>query len=242
MRITRIHTPQTLVPGSTLALEEGPSHHLARVLRATVGDAVSLFDGRGAECLATISAVEKRQVHVRVGEPVAGAPESPLWVELGVAVSRGEKMDWVMQKVTELGVSAIVPLITARCEVRLSGERWEKKTDHWRAVTIGACEQSGRRRLPEVSAPRLLSGWLGTLAADRRLMLHPGGCSSAPGPAPRHLALLTGPEGGFSEEDVVQAQAAGFECCTLGPRILRAETAPVAALAAAQLWWGDWRA
>ncbi|GAB3283073.1 16S rRNA (uracil(1498)-N(3))-methyltransferase [Parahaliea aestuarii] len=239
MRIPRIYTGQDLGEGLSLALESGPAAHVARVLRMGEGDALVLFNGDGSDYPATITRSDKRSVEVTLGAPAPTATESPLAVELGIGISRGDRMDWVLQKATELGVSAVVPLFTERCEVKLKGERAEKKVQHWRQVVISACEQCGRSRLPRLDAPRSLDEWLTDCTAERRFVLHhragPAGASATPD----SVALTVGPEGGLSEAEISACESAGFEPLTLGPRVLRTETAPLAALAILQARWGD---
>ena len=239
MRNTRIFTPQALRGDADFELEPAPSRHLARALRLGVGDTLTLFDGRGGEYPATITAVARNHVAVRTGSCADGLPESPLRVHLGIALSRGERMDWVMQKSTELGVGAITPLYTARTEVRLDAAREEKKHTHWRQVIASACEQCGRCALPELHTPTRLADWLPSTEADLKLLLHPRGSSDFDTGPPRRIALLAGPEGGLSDEEVEAAVAAGFHSLRLGPRVLRTETAPLAALAVLQARWGD---
>ena len=166
--------------------------------------------------------------------------ESSLTLTLGLAISRGDRMDYAIQKSTELGVTAVVPLLTERTEVRLKGERQAKKLRHWRQIAISACEQCGRNRLPTIHDIQPLSGWLGTVPDGSRLLLHPRaqyGIGDVEAPAA--AVLLVGPEGGFSDREVDAATAAGFRPFALGPRVLRTETAPVAALAILQYCWGD---
>ena len=240
MRIPRIFTGQALAPDQVLDLEPGPGQHVARVLRMKPGDPLVLFDGSGGEFSATLQALEKKRVTVVLGERRGREAESPLWIHLGIAVSRGERMDWVMQKATELGASAITPLLTERTEVRLAGERSDKKLRHWRQVTISACEQCGRNRLPLLNQPQPVGEWLQDTQADYRLVLHHRAPSSPlPAGAPASLALLVGPEGGLSAVEIDRAEAAGYKSLALGPRVLRTETAPLAALAILQARWGD---
>lgn len=241
MRIPRIYTAKELSSDFTLLLDPEPSHHLTRVLRMDAGDTLVLFNGQGGEYRAEITAVEKKQVQVRTGEYCEADRESPLDIQLGVAVSRGDRMDWIMQKSTELGVSAITPLFTERTGVKLAGARAEKKVLHWRQVVVSACEQCGRNKLPAVHNPQALDNWLVTVKAEKKLLLHH---RAADNPAmnddiPDSLALLIGPEGGLSEEEIERAEQAGFSSLHLGPRILRTETAPLAALAILQARWGD---
>ncbi len=240
MRVPRIFTEQTLALGSELALEPGPSQHLARVLRMGPGDELRLFDGSACEYQARIIAADKRQVVVAVLESGPGLAESPLRLHLGIGISRGERMDWVVQKATELGVAAISPLYTERTEVRLRGEREARKQQHWRQVAVSACEQCGRSVLPVVHEPTALDQWLRAGGGERRFVLHHRATTAPRGTElPTSVKLLVGPEGGLSEAEIAAAEAAGFESLTLGPRVLRTETAPLAALAVLQARWGD---
>ncbi|MDO8860204.1 16S rRNA (uracil(1498)-N(3))-methyltransferase [Haliea sp. E1-2-M8] len=240
MRIPRIFTGQALAAGEELALESGPSQHLARVLRMGQGEELFLFDGSGVEYRARIVAADKRQVTVALLEAVPGLTESPLRIHLGIGISRGERMDWVVQKATELGVAGISPLYTERTEVRLRGEREERKRQHWRQVMVSACEQCGRSVTPAVHEPVALAQWLDHADGERRYVLHHR-ATAAPGAAdfPASVSLLVGPEGGLSEAEIAAAEAAGFASLALGPRVLRTETAPLAALAILQARWGD---
>lgn len=241
MRVPRIFTEQALATGGELALEPGPSQHLARVLRLGQGDELCLFDGSGAEYRARIVAAHKRQVTVALLGSAPGLVESPLRIHLGISISRGERMDWVVQKATELGVAAISPLYTERTEVRLRGAREERKWQHWRQVIVSACEQCGRSVIPAVQEPVPLAQWLQHAGGERRFVLHHRATGSAPEAPelPASISLLVGPEGGLSEAEIVAAEAAGFEPLALGPRVLRTETAPLAALAILQARWGD---
>jgi 16S rRNA (uracil1498-N3)-methyltransferase len=240
MRIPRIYTGQELRANAEIVLETGPSLHLSRALRMKVGDALVLFNGRGGQYPATISAIDRKAVVVASAEQEALECESPLHLQLGIAVSRGERMDWVVQKATELGVSCIAPLVSERTEVKLGAERGEKKLRHWQQIATSACEQCGRNRLPQILAPQSLAGWLQDVQADLRLVLHHTAVTRDPGPAPpRSVALLVGPEGGLSEEEIRAAEGAGFASLQLGPRVLRTETAPLAAIAILQARWGD---
>lgn len=240
MRIPRIYTGQELQANAEIVLETGPSLHLSRALRMKVGDALVLFNGRGGQYPATISAIDRKAVVVASAEQEALECESPLHLQLGIAVSRGERMDWVVQKATELGVSCIAPLVSERTEVKLGAERGEKKLRHWQQIATSACEQCGRNRLPQILAPQSLAGWLQDVQADLRLVLHHTAVTRDPGPAPpRSVALLVGPEGGLSEEEIRAAEEAGFASLQLGPRVLRTETAPLAAIAILQARWGD---
>lgn len=237
MRLSRFFIDAPLALGS-LALPETAAHYIGRVLRLTSGSAVQLFDGSGQEYLGELVEVGKKQVRVELRRQFAGLPESPLQIHLGQGLSRGERMDWAIQKATELGVAQITPLISERCEVRLNDERADKRLAHWRQIAISACEQCGRSVVPTIHPPQLLGDWL-PVEAELKLVLHPVAAPLASHAQPRTLAFLIGPEGGLSEHEVEQAQQAGFQAARLGPRVLRTETAPVVALSVAQQLWGD---
>lgn len=242
MRIPRVFTDQALASGDLADLEEGPSRHLARVLRMQPGRELVLFNGTGGEFSARIHSLDKKTVTVEVGPYEPENRESPLNLELAIGLSRGERMDWVLQKATELGVSRISPLFTERTEVKLSGERLEKKLMHWRQILISACEQCQRNRLPVLNPPGTLDSWLEQNDCHLRLVLHHRDSQSLPETQiPESLALLVGPEGGLSEEEIDRARAVGCRPLTLGPRVLRTETAPVAAISLVQYLWGDFR-
>lgn len=242
MRIPRVFTDQALAPGELVDLEEGPSRHLGKVLRMQPGRELVLFNGAGGEFSARIHSLDKKSVTAEVGTYEPDDRESPLNLELAIGLSRGERMDWVLQKATELGVSRISPLFTERTEVKLSGERLEKKVAHWRQVLISACEQCQRNRLPVLNPPRTLDKWLEQNDSKLSLVLHHRDSQSLPeGEAPDSLALVVGPEGGLSEEEIDRARQAGCQPLTLGPRVLRTETAPVAAISLVQYLWGDFR-
>lgn len=203
------------------------------------GDALQLFDGSGNEFRGTLLEVGKKRVVVRLDESFAGQVESPLQIHLGQGLSRGERMDWAIQKATELGVNEITPIFSERCEVRLKDERADKRLAHWRQVAASACEQCGRSRVPVIHPPVLLAEWIKQTQADLKLVLHPVAEPLVSHAKPATLAFLIGPEGGLSDAEVNQAQATGFLPARLGPRVLRTETAPVVALAVAQQLWGD---
>jgi 16S rRNA (uracil1498-N3)-methyltransferase len=212
------------------------------VLRLGVGAAITLFDGAGGEYAARIESLRKDAVRVEVGAHAALERESPLDVTLAQGVSRGERMDWVVQKATELGVRRIVPLITVRSVVRLDAQQAPKKLQHWRGIAVAACEQCGRNRLPELAAPLDFLEFLGgEVAADAmRLVLSPAGSLRIGAiKSPQKIILLIGPEGGLAPEEAEAAIDRGFTAVSLGPRILRTETAAIAALAALQQAFGD---
>ncbi|UYP30128.1 16S rRNA (uracil(1498)-N(3))-methyltransferase [Pseudomonas sp. Z8(2022)] len=238
MRLSRFFIDAPLSLGQH-ELPEAQAHYIGRVLRHAVGDAVQLFDGSGREYLGELIEVGKKSVRVELRECIAGLAESPLRIHLGQGLSRGERMDWAIQKATELGVAEITPIVSARCEVRLKDERADKRMAHWRQVAISACEQCGRSVLPVIHAPLELDAWLQQIEADLKLVLHPVAEPWVSHTPPRSLAFLIGPEGGLSDAEVDQARGAGFESARLGPRVLRTETAPVVALSVAQQLWGD---
>src|SRR5690606_824383 len=240
MRIPRIFTSQIISSGQVLMLEEAPSHHLSKVLRMQVGRELILFNGMGGEFTAVIQAINKKNIEIAVGNFCAENRQSPLELELAIGLSRGERMDWVLQKATELGVTRISPLITERTEVKLSGERLVKKFEHWQQILISACEQCQRNILPHLNPPTRLSEWLAQTNAEYRFVLHHRDNQKLPAVAQvASLALLIGPEGGLSDTEIGLAKAADFTALTLGPRVLRTETAPVAAISLVQYLWGD---
>ena len=251
MNVPRFYCPMPLATGACVLLPEGAARHAAKVLRLGVGERVTLFDGTGGEYGAHISAIERDRVNVELLEWRDTERESPLAVTLAQALQAGDKMDLTVQKAVELGVARIVPLVSRRSVVRLEGERAVRRVEHWRGVVAAACEQSGRNRVPEVAALEGLERWLARLvpADTLRLMLAPGSerglATLAPpvedGKQERKIELLIGAEGGLAPEEMERAAAAGFVAIGLGPRILRTETAGLAALAALQCLWGDFR-
>jgi 16S rRNA (uracil1498-N3)-methyltransferase len=243
MRLTRVHIPQPLAPGVEVTLPEGAAAHLTRVLRLGVGDGCIAFNGDGHDYAATLAAVGKREARLRIGEATPVERESPLRIVLLQGVAKGEKMDLILQKATELGVQAIVPVWSQRSDVKLDGDRAAKRLEHWRSVVASACEQCGRAVLPTVAAPVSLQAALAGLpASDARLLLDPVGAHSLRSLSladSASLCVAVGPEGGWSPLDREQLQAAGFDGLRLGPRVLRTETAGLAAIAALQARFGD---
>jgi 16S rRNA (uracil1498-N3)-methyltransferase len=243
MQIPRLYLPLPLTVGATVRLDDNAFNHAVRVLRLKPEAALILFNGRGGAFAATLADVSKREAWARLLEFLPGEVESPLRVILGQGISRGDKMDYTLQKAVELGTAAIQPLFTKRGGVDLSGERLTRKVQHWRGIVIGACEQCGRNRLPDVHNPQALADWLTQPAEPGlRLLLDPAAEQSLRGlepPATGWVTLLIGSEGGLSPAEMAQARQAGFIGVRLGPRILRTETAGLAALAAMQAWWGD---
>ncbi len=223
-------------------LPEDAHHHWVRVLRARLGDTAELFDGAGQAARVELIDIHKRGARVRVLTLTAAANESPLHTHLGQIMSKGERLDYALQKAVELGVSEITLLTSERCELKLRGEeRADKKLAHWQRVMIGACEQSGRNTLPVLHGPISVADWQTQVQAEQKWVLAPavtGGpdCKQRP----ISVALLIGPEGGLSAGEIDAAQQAGFQPWQLGPRVLRTETAPVAALSVLQLLYGDY--
>ena len=241
MRLNRVFVDGMLAPESNVEVGGGAATHIARVLRLRPGDALIVFDGRGGEYEARIEAIRKDRAFVAVGAHRAVERESPLAVTLAQGVSRGERMDLVVQKATELGVRRIVPLITERSVVRLDARQADAKRRHWHAVAVAACEQCGRNTLPDVELPRRLETLFSKSDPPmQRLVLAPRGeLRVRELPAEGPVMVLIGPEGGLSETELSAAIRAGFRTLVLGPRILRTETAAVAALAALQQQFGD---
>jgi len=238
MRLSRFFIDAPLSLGEH-ELPEAQAHYIGRVLRMAEGDALQVFDGSGLEFRGTLVEVGKKRVRVKLDDSFAGQEESALQIHLGQGLSRGERMDWAIQKATELGVNEITPIFSERCEVRLKDERADKRLMHWRQVAISACEQCGRSRVPVIHPPVLLADWIKQTEAQLKLVLHPVAEPLVSHARPATLAFLIGPEGGLSDAEVEQAQGAGFHSARLGPRVLRTETAPVVALAVAQQLWGD---
>jgi 16S rRNA (uracil1498-N3)-methyltransferase len=243
-RIPRIFCPELPDEGAGVTLPDGASRHVVKVLRMGTGDALRLFDGRGREHDATIVEAAGRRARVTLLAAREPAAESPLKVSLLQAVGRGERMDLVVQKATELGVRSIVPVLSNRSMVKLEGERADRRRSHWESVAAGACEQCGRAFLPEIAAPCTLETALGQTPADwTRLTPDPAAEQpmAALDPPGIGLAVLIGPEGGLDDGERSLAEAAGFQPVRLGPRVLRTETAAIAGLALAQGLWGDLR-
>ena len=243
MRLTRIYHPHRLTEGADTSLEDTASTHLLRVLRLRAGAELRLFDGSGAEFETTLTGTAGGRAQVRVGRRHARDVESPLAITLAQGISRGERMDLTLQKSVELGVQRIVPVVTAHTQVKLSGERLERRHQHWQGVIVSACEQCGRTRLPELLPVVTLDRWLeNPEPGSQRLVLDhraERNLRSLPQPA-EAVTLLIGPEGGLEEKEIAAAeQRAGYVPLALGPRILRTETAGLAALAALQTLWGD---
>jgi 16S rRNA (uracil1498-N3)-methyltransferase len=239
MRVPRLHLDLPLAAGGEVVVPEERAHYVRDVLRLGSGDSLRVFCGDGREYHATVSRVGRRELVVAVVSAAEAQLDSPLAVHLGLALVRGERMDWAVQKATELGATSITPLSLARCTARLGEGRSDNRLRHWRQVAIAASEQCGRPRVPAVRLPMTLADWLAAHSGCAGIVLHTGGQIRLGGDAPRELCLLVGPEGGLEEREVELAREAGFLVASLGPRVLRAETAPLAALAILQYLWGD---
>lgn len=239
----RFYCPQPLTQGAEIDLPDAVRRHAITVLRLRTGDGLVLFDGGGGEHQARLIAADKRRARVLLTDYSLREAESPLQVTLGQALAKGERMDYLLQKATELGVYAVAPLLTERSVARPGAEsRSAAKQAHWRGVMAGSCAQCRRNTLPRLSHPQPLADWLQAADQPLKLVLAPDADTGLNDlePADR-VALLVGPEGGLSEAEIAQATAAGFRPLRLGPRVLRTETAGVAALAALQALWGDLR-
>jgi 16S rRNA (uracil1498-N3)-methyltransferase len=241
VRVSRLHVDTELTAGAELALRGERARYLGKVLRARPGDRLVLFDGRGGEFEATVIGLARERVDLAIGVRREVDRESPLAVTLGLGISRGERMDYALQKATELGVAAIVPLLTERCVVQLDAERAAGRAAHWGGVIASACEQCGRNRVPVLAPVSGLTEWLAVGPGGLRLVLSPAADAALGDLAPPRagLTLLIGPEGGLEPAELALAARAGFRALRLGPRVLRTETAVVAALAAIQACWGD---
>ncbi len=242
MAITRLFCPINLAHRAQANLTSGAAHHAIRVLRLKRGDEVRLFNGEGGEYEASIHRVDKDSVTVDIGRHHDSERESKLRVCLAQAITTGDKMDYTLQKAVELGVARIQPLQTNRAVVRLNQERAEKRLQHWQNVVISACEQCGRNTVPRVANILPFEEWVATTdPAMMRFMLSPYAEQSlrdCPKPS-GEVSLVIGPEGGLNQAEVAFAQVKGFSSVRMGPRVLRTETAPLVALAAMQVLWGD---
>lgn len=241
MRNPRIHTEQALSAGSDLLLTGNAAHHAGRVLRMEAGQWLTLFNGDGLDYQAQILEAGRKSLQVRITDSSDPGTESPLTITLGQVMSRGDRMDYAIQKATELGVTHIQPLTSDRCEVKLSGDRERKRVANWQQVAISAAEQCGRARIPDVATPVKLAEWLNSCNQDLRLVLHDQGSPLGGATTPASIALLIGPEGGLEDHEINAAHNSGFMPLALGPRVMRTETAPVAALGLCQWLWGDFQ-
>jgi len=248
MRVSRLYTPAPLVTGKLIELDDDNGHYVRTVLRLKKDAEVILFNGQGGEFLCTVSEVSRKAVLIAVEQWIERSVESPLQVILGLGISRGDRMDLTVQKAVELGVNQITPLLTERCLVQFKSEKKPQRLLHWQKIVQHAAEQSGRTALPVLLEVEQLQNWAGKqqglkvfldpYAETTLTELKPETMKACPERS-RRVTLLTGPEGGFSDQERELAKASGFIPVRLGARILRTETASIAALAAVQLLWGD---
>ncbi|WP_285163290.1 16S rRNA (uracil(1498)-N(3))-methyltransferase [Shewanella goraebulensis] len=242
MRVPRIYQPiNELTVNQQVKLDEDGAAHIGRVLRMSEGENISLFSGDGFDYLATIISANKKNVTVEIINKTENNSESPLDLHLGQVISRGDRMDFTIQKSVELGVTTITPLFSDRCGVKLNGERLEKKINQWQKIVISACEQSGRSFVPTVRPAMTLSQWCAEQTDALKLNLHPRAAHGINGLALENtkVRLLIGPEGGLSEEEIAMTETHLFTDVLLGPRVLRTETASLTAITALQLRFGD---
>ncbi len=241
----RLFVSGALINDAEIELDGDRARYVGKVLRARVGDRVTVFNGDGPEWPATITRINKTNVGLKLGESVAAGTESPLKIHLVQGISRGDRMDVVVQKATELGVKRITPVMTEYSVIKLDAGRAEKRREHWQKIATSACEQSERTRLPLIDIPMPLKNWFGNKpeTVDTELILTPGvatSLSSIRAPETK-VCVLIGPEGGFSDAEYKDAAVAGFQAVSLGPRVLRTESAAIATLAVLQSLFGDLR-
>ena len=242
MRNPRLFTDQPLTPGDQVVLKGNVAQHLGRVLRSRSGDHIALFNGDGQEFAAQVLTVSKGEVSVGLGAAASPQTESPVYTTLGLCLSKGDRFDWAIQKATELGVGAIAPLQSERVDFSIPPDRMGKRIAHWQQIAISACEQCGRVKVPSITPPQSLAVWVENVSAEQKWVLHCADNTDAsamtPG-TPRDAALLIGPEGGLTDQEFAAASAEGFQLLQLGPRVLRTETAPAAALSVLGVFWGE---
>ena len=241
MRISRLFVDKGLAEGVEVVLEAAEAHYLRTVLRLKKGFQLTVFNGKGGEFASTIAEVNRKTVVLNILEWRDSNLESPLKIELGLSVSRGERMDVAIQKATELGVAKITPVITQHCTVKLTEERRLQRHQHWQSIIYRACEQCGRNVPPILNITADLAQWLESELPESRIIFEPGKpetLKSYPQPT-GGIVLMIGPEGGFSEQEVAIAQQKGFSALGFGPRVVRNETAAIASIAAMQVLWGD---
>ena len=244
MRNPRLFTDQSLTPGDQVVLEGAIAQHLGRVLRARAGERIVLFNGDGREFAAQVLTVSKREITVDIGAAFTPQTESLVHTTLGLCLSKGDRFDWAIQKATELGVGAIAPLYSERVDFSIPPDRIEKRVAHWQQIAISACEQCGRVKVPSITPPQSLAVWVESASAEQKWLLHctedtDVSASAVTQGAPRDAALLIGPEGGLTDQEFNVASAKGFQLLQLGPRVLRTETAPAAALSVLSVFWEE---
>ena len=240
MRISRIHVASSLVVHEKIHLKEQAAHYVRSVLRLKVGAEVFLFNDEGDEFKGELIEVTRKAVVAKINEPVQRKTESRLWVNYGLAISRSDPMDFAIQKAVELGVSEITPLLTARSVVQLKPEKRDKKSAHWQRIAQNAAEQSGRQLVPKIHEPVEVGVWVNQLEGFK-ILLDPtaGQALGSLSPGSQNIVVMSGPEGGFTQDEIDSALAMGFVAIRLGPRVLRTETAALAVLTSVQLLWGD---
>ncbi|MDD5267488.1 MAG: 16S rRNA (uracil(1498)-N(3))-methyltransferase [Methylococcales bacterium] len=240
MRVSRLYTPAHLATGKRIELDDENAHYVRTVLRLKKEAEIILFDGAGGEYLCTVAEISRKTALIQINKWLDRNVESPLLVTLGLGISRGDRMDLSVQKAVELGVNCITPLLTERCVVQFKGEKKPQRLLHWQKIVQHAAEQSGRTTLPELTEIENLQHWIGK-QQGLKVFLDPYAEATLAemNPIDMHVTLLAGPEGGFSGQERDVAKAAGFIPVRLGSRILRTETASLAALAAVQMLWGD---
>ena len=240
MRVSRLYVPSPLAENTAIQLDDDSSHYLRSVLRLKKDDAIVIFNGEGGEYLANALEVTRKAVTLMVGAYQPRSVESSLHLSLGLGIARGDKMDWSIQKSVELGVNVITPLLTERCVVQFKGEKMPQRWHHWQKIIQHAAEQSGRTVLPTLNAIELLPDWVGQ-QQGLKVFLDPYAQASLNvlTPENKQVTLMTGPEGGFANHERDVAKAAGFVPVRMGSRVLRTETASIAALSALQMLWGD---
>ncbi len=248
MRTIRVHCNLPLNIGDTIMAGPDIANYVGRVLRLKPNDQIHLFNGDGYDVLSTIKQIERKDICLALEERIELQNESPIAITLGQVISRGDRMDYAVQKAAELGANTIAPLTSERCEVRLDDNRKEKRRSHWQQVVVSACEQSGRAVVPQITEILSVEDWLQDIDTELKLILHPYDNPKNVTPlwqdkdrSPASIALLIGPEGGFSEAEVSLAESRGFKRLCLGPRVLRTETAPIAGITYLQCAWGDFQ-
>ena len=240
MRNPRIYSPQALAAGTVVELTDSAANHVGKVLRMKPEEQLILFNGDGVSFQGRIETVSRKCVVVALDHSLGNTTESPLSIHLGQTLSRGERMDYAIQKATEVGVTDITPLFSERCEVKLNKERQEKRIRHWQQIAISACEQCGRNCVPTIHPPLAVYDWVQQQTSDLKCVLHHRTEKKLEGfTPPTSISLLIGPEGGLTGDEIQQAEQHDFNALSLGPRVLRTETAPIAAITLFQYLWGD---
>lgn len=241
MRVPRIYTATGLSSNTSVELDPAASNHVGKVLRMKPGQHITLFNGSGTDYTATITEVTKKQIIATIDSSIEVASESPLNTHIGQVMSRGDRMDYMIQKSTELGATEITPLTSERCEVKLKGDREEKRVKQWQQIAISAAEQCGRSKIPTIHPITSVEDWVNRKPEGALgLVLHHRTTQQMTDiKKPKNVCLLIGPEGGLSEAEIEMAIQQRFIATTFGPRVFRTETAPVAALSVLQWLWGD---